>query len=186
MKPTLPFSACALACVSASALAAPHDGLLEGGDWSLLSRNYFLQTDYRTQPSPSGQSLREEWAQGFIADIRSGFTQGTLGLGFDAHAFLGVKLDGGRYRTVASRPGSSSAGSAAGSRYAIAATSAKWRPRVGVPRTDTRELATSRSSGAASRACAAIRTTLSRSSLAAACAAPPAITALRLPPVPGP
>lgn len=96
MKRILPLSVCVLACGSANALAAPHDGLLEGGDWSLLSRNYFLQTDYRTQPSPSGQSLRQEWAQGFIGDFRSGFTQGTLGLGFDAHAFLGVKLDGGR------------------------------------------------------------------------------------------
>jgi len=85
-----------LACAASQARAAPHDGLLDGAQWSLLGRNYFLQNDYRTQPSPIGQSLRQEWAQGFIADFRSGFTPGALGLGFDAHAFLGLKLDGGR------------------------------------------------------------------------------------------
>jgi imipenem/basic amino acid-specific outer membrane pore len=63
--------------------------------WSLLSRNYFLHSDFRS-PSPSGQSYRQEWAQGFIGDIRSGFTEGTLGLGVDAHGFVGLKLDGGR------------------------------------------------------------------------------------------
>lgn len=89
-----PLSCLALACATAS--AAPHDGMFEGADGSLLSRNYFLQTDYRTQPSPSGQSYRQEWAQGFIATFESGFTPGTIGLGFDAHAFLGIKLDGGR------------------------------------------------------------------------------------------
>lgn len=87
-------TALVLAC--ASATGAPHDGLLDGANWSLLSRNYFLQTDYRTDPSPSGQSYRQEWAQGFIANIESGFTPGTLGVGFDAHAFLGIKLDSGR------------------------------------------------------------------------------------------
>ena len=63
--------------------------------WSLLSRNYFLHSDFRS-PSASGQNYRQEWAQGFIGDIRSGFTEGTLGLGVDAHGFVGLKLDGGR------------------------------------------------------------------------------------------
>lgn len=63
--------------------------------WTLLSRNYFLHSDFRS-PSASGQNYRQEWAQGFIGDIRSGFTDGTLGLGIDAHGFVGLKLDGGR------------------------------------------------------------------------------------------
>lgn len=63
--------------------------------WSLLSRNYLLHSDYRT-PSGSGQSYRQEWAQGFIGEVRSGFTAGTVGLGVDAHGFVGLKLDGGR------------------------------------------------------------------------------------------
>lgn len=67
----------------------------EDAGWSLLGRNYFLHNDYRT-PSGSGQSYRQEWAQGFIGEVRSGFTDGTLGVGLDAHGFLGLKLDGGR------------------------------------------------------------------------------------------
>ncbi|CAM3619571.1 Porin-like protein NicP [Pseudomonas reidholzensis] len=63
--------------------------------WSLLSRNYLLHNDYRS-PTGSGQSYRQEWAQGFIGELRSGFTAGTVGVGIDAHAFLGLKLDGGR------------------------------------------------------------------------------------------
>jgi hypothetical protein len=63
--------------------------------WSLLSRNFFLHNDFRS-PSPSGQSYQQEWAQGFIAEVESGFTPGILGLGVDAHGFLGIKLDGGR------------------------------------------------------------------------------------------
>ena len=63
--------------------------------WSLLSRNYFLHSDFRA-PSASGQNYRQEWAQGFIGEVRSGFTAGTLGVGLDTHGFLGLKLDGGR------------------------------------------------------------------------------------------
>lgn len=63
--------------------------------WSLLSRNYFLHSDFRS-PSASGQNYRQEWAQGFIGEVRSGFTPGTVGVGIDAHGFLGLKLDGGR------------------------------------------------------------------------------------------
>jgi len=64
-----------------------------GGSWNLLLRNYFLHNDLRDRPGPSYQ---QEWAQGFIGNLRSGFTEGTLGLGLNAHAFLGIKLDGGR------------------------------------------------------------------------------------------
>ncbi|MFJ4156502.1 OprD family porin [Pseudomonas sp. NPDC089752] len=63
--------------------------------WSLLSRNYFLHSDFR-HPSASGQNYRQEWAQGFIGELRSGFTEGPVGVGIDAHGFLGLKLDGGR------------------------------------------------------------------------------------------
>lgn len=63
--------------------------------WSLLSRNFFLHNDYRT-PSGTGQNYRQEWAEGFIGELRSGFTEGTIGIGADAHGFIGLKLDGGR------------------------------------------------------------------------------------------
>jgi len=75
------------------ASAAEH-GLVEDSTLNVLSRNFFLHNDYRT--GHRDQSYRQEWAQGFIANFQSGFTQGQIGAGLDAHAFYGLKLDGGR------------------------------------------------------------------------------------------
>ncbi len=83
----------------APALAADAEqavqGLRDGASLELLSRNFFLSNDFRS-PSPSGKHYTQEWAQGFITHLESGFTPGTLGVGFDAHGFLGLKLDGGK------------------------------------------------------------------------------------------
>lgn len=62
---------------------------------SVLSRNFYLNSDYRS-PSPAGKNYKQEWAQGFIGAFESGFTPGTFGFGLDAHGFLGLKLDGGK------------------------------------------------------------------------------------------
>ncbi|MCD5975263.1 OprD family porin [Pseudomonas quasicaspiana] len=89
--------AAALALVGASQAmnaSAEDQGFLEDTTLNLLSRNFFLHNDYRT--GHNGQSYRQEWAQGFIANLKSGFTRGDLGVGIDAHAFYGLKLDGGR------------------------------------------------------------------------------------------
>ncbi|XXE96586.1 OprD family porin [Pseudomonas sp. D1-2] len=83
----------ALLTANAPALAAP--GLLEGASLEVLGRNFYLNSDYRS-PTPAGQSYKKEWAQGFIATFESGFTPGILGVGIDAHGFLGLKLDGGK------------------------------------------------------------------------------------------
>jgi hypothetical protein len=61
----------------------------------VLSRNFYLSNDYRS-PSPSGKNYKQEWAQGFIGTFSSGFTSGAVGFGIDAHAFAGLKLDGGK------------------------------------------------------------------------------------------
>lgn len=81
---------------AATALAdEPAQGFLDGATLDVLSRNFYLNSDYRS-PSPTGTSYKAEWAQGFISTFESGFTPGTLGVGLDAHAFLGLKLDGGK------------------------------------------------------------------------------------------
>ncbi|MED7666501.1 OprD family porin [Pseudomonas moraviensis subsp. stanleyae] len=61
----------------------------------VLLRNFYLSNDYRS-PTPSGKNYKQEWAQGFIGKFSSGFTDGTIGFGIDAHAFAGLKLDGGK------------------------------------------------------------------------------------------
>ncbi|WP_373568802.1 OprD family porin [Pseudomonas sp. efr-133-TYG-103a] len=83
-------------CKLMAATADEEHGFLADTSLNVLARNFFLENDYRT--GHSGQSYRQEWAQGFIANLQSGFTQGTLGLGVDAHAFYGLKLDSGRGR----------------------------------------------------------------------------------------
>lgn len=57
----------------------------------LEMKNYYFSRDFR-DGFPS-QSKREEWAQGFQLNLKSGYTEGPVGLGVDAIGMLGIKLD---------------------------------------------------------------------------------------------
>ncbi|WP_236168769.1 OprD family porin [Pseudomonas atacamensis] len=70
-------------------------GFFDDAKSDVLLRNFYLSNDYRS-PTPSGKNYKQEWAQGFIGNFSSGFTEGTVGFGIDAHAFAGLKLDGGK------------------------------------------------------------------------------------------
>lgn len=70
-------------------------GFFDDAKSDVLLRNFYLSNDYRS-PTPSGKNYKQEWAQGFIGNFSSGFTEGTIGFGIDAHAFAGLKLDGGK------------------------------------------------------------------------------------------
>lgn len=67
-------------------------GFIEDSKGNLVFENYYFDRDFRDGP---GQSQAQEWAQGFILDIRSGFTEGPVGFGVDAIGQLGIKLDSG-------------------------------------------------------------------------------------------
>lgn len=100
LKLALPFWVTVLFVGSAGAALADEStqkpqGFLDGASLSVLSRNFYLNSDYRS-PSPAGKNYKQEWAQGFIGAFESGFTPGTFGFGLDAHGFLGLKLDGGK------------------------------------------------------------------------------------------
>src|SRR3990167_2035204 len=69
-------------------------GFIEDSSLQLLNKNYFFYRDFRNNPSDR-QNYRKEWAHGISAMYESGFTQGTVGFGVDAHAMLGLKLDSG-------------------------------------------------------------------------------------------
>ena len=77
-------------------LPAYAEGFLEDSQASLKAQNFYLNRDFRED---AGISKREEWAQGFILDFRSGYTPGTLGFGVDALGMLGLKLDSGPGRS---------------------------------------------------------------------------------------
>ncbi|WP_425930149.1 OprD family porin [Pseudomonas sp. NyZ201] len=90
IKTLLTLSPC-LATGTASAA-----GFIEDSKASLQTSNYYFNRDFR---DGAGQSKREEWAQGFMLDLRSGYSQGTIGFGLDAMAMLGLKLDSSPDRT---------------------------------------------------------------------------------------
>jgi hypothetical protein len=60
---------------------------------SLEARNFYFNRDFRQ--AGASQSKREEWAQGFILRMDSGYTEGTVGFGIDTIGMLGFKLDSG-------------------------------------------------------------------------------------------
>ncbi|SDI21366.1 outer membrane porin, OprD family, partial [Pseudomonas benzenivorans] len=59
---------------------------------SVEARNFYFNRDFR---EGSGQAKQEEWAQGFLLRMESGYTEGTVGVGVDALATYGIKLDSG-------------------------------------------------------------------------------------------
>lgn len=60
-------------------------------------RNFYYNSDNRQDGA--GQSKQDEWAQGFLLRVESGYTEGTVGFGVDALGLLGVKLDSSPDRT---------------------------------------------------------------------------------------
>ncbi|MGM3422328.1 OprD family porin [Pseudomonas benzopyrenica] len=80
-------------------------GFLEDSKLRLQLRNVYFNENFRDEQglnaraAATAKSERTEWAQGFLLDYRSGFTQGTVGFGLDALGLLGVRLDSGRGRS---------------------------------------------------------------------------------------
>ena len=64
---------------------------LDDSKASVELRNFYMNRDFRE--SGASQSKADEWAQGFIMKIESGYTDGPVGFGLDAVGLLGVKLD---------------------------------------------------------------------------------------------
>ncbi|MBK4990707.1 OprD family porin [Pseudomonas sp. S36] len=76
---------------AAQADDSPAQGFVEGSSLNLNLRNaYFNRDNHNT-----GVRDKREWGQGAVARFESGYTPGTVGFGLDAHAMLGLKLDGG-------------------------------------------------------------------------------------------
>ncbi|MCT2378443.1 OprD family porin, partial [Pseudomonas aeruginosa] len=67
-------------------------GFVEGSTLNGFLRNYYFARDNHDAPSRRDQ---REWAQGLMLSFRSGYTDTPIGIGLDAHAFYGLRLDGG-------------------------------------------------------------------------------------------
>ncbi|NBA97556.1 OprD family porin [Pseudomonas sp. R5(2019)] len=66
-------------------------GFVEDSKASLLARNFFSNADNRS--GAADPNYTQEWGQGFILNVQSGFTQGPVGFGVDAIGQLGIRLD---------------------------------------------------------------------------------------------
>ncbi|MEH6367311.1 MAG: OprD family porin [Pseudomonas marincola] len=92
----LPAHLLSLAVSAALLSPAAHAEFIKDSSGTLTANNIYLNRDFR---EGTGQNKREEWAQGFIFDIQSGYTEGTVGFGVDALGLLGIKLDSSPDRT---------------------------------------------------------------------------------------
>lgn len=72
-------------------------GFLADSKLTVNARNMYMQRDNRA--SGATKNYGEEWAQGFIGSLQSGFTQGTVGFGVDVLGMYAFKLDTGDGRT---------------------------------------------------------------------------------------
>ncbi len=70
-------------------------GFLEDSSAKVESRTVYFNRDFRDghTSNEQGASKRDESAQGFILNLQSGYTEGTVGFGVDALGMLGLKLD---------------------------------------------------------------------------------------------
>jgi hypothetical protein len=81
------------AFIAMSAGGSVHaEGFVDDAKASLALRNFYFNGDNRSHDTNPRQ---EEWGQGFLLNLQSGFTQGTVGFGVDAVGMLGLRLDGG-------------------------------------------------------------------------------------------
>nr|WP_314613896.1 OprD family porin [uncultured Pseudomonas sp.] len=75
-------------------------GFVQDSRANLDFRNLYFDRDFR-QPGgnpANGQSQAREWGQAAVLSLQSGFTEGPFGLGIDALAMTGLKLDSVRDR----------------------------------------------------------------------------------------
>jgi imipenem/basic amino acid-specific outer membrane pore len=116
---TLPFAGLALSGVSLATPGAESAqqqarGFLEDSTWSVLNRTLYDNREYRHGASNSGarnaykpraarNGYAEEWGYGLMGEFRSGFTQGLIGVGLDAHAYHAQQLDSGGGRAGKAR-----------------------------------------------------------------------------------
>ncbi|MBM7060934.1 OprD family porin [Pseudomonas sp. UL073] len=76
-----------------------HAEFIKDSKGTLELRNFYFNRDFRQDTPVPAQSKQEEWAQGFIMRLESGFTEGSIGVGLDALGQLGLKLDSSPDRT---------------------------------------------------------------------------------------
>lgn len=75
-------------------LSSQAAGFAEDAKVTLGLRNFYINRNFVDPDFSQGKA--EEWTQSFILDVRSGFSQGTVGFGLDVLGMSAFKLDGGK------------------------------------------------------------------------------------------
>ncbi|WP_053156688.1 OprD family porin [Pseudomonas sp. Pf153] len=94
LNPIQPFYTPLGAALGLSLIGLPsaHADFIADSKGSLEARNFYFNRDFR---QTGARDKAEEWAQGFLLRMESGYTAGTIGFGLDALAMAGFKLDSG-------------------------------------------------------------------------------------------
>lgn len=95
--------AVALAVTGTALVAAPtlvSAAFIEDSTATLGFRNFYMNQDFK---HGDGKDAKE-WLQAFILDYKSGFTEGTVGVGLDLYGASAHVLDSGPYRTPNAAP----------------------------------------------------------------------------------
>lgn len=79
------------------------NGIIEDTSFNIFNRVLYMNRDFRNGPNSASTSAnpagyREETGLGIRLLLESGFTQGLIGVGFDAHSLSSIKIDSGRGR----------------------------------------------------------------------------------------
>ena len=79
------------------------NGFIEDSSFNIFNRVLYMNRDFRNGPNGASTSAnpagyREETGLGIRLLYESGFTQGTVGVGVDAHSLSSIKIDSGRGR----------------------------------------------------------------------------------------
>lgn len=104
--PRLLAVAVALAATGPTLAADQPSGFVEGSSLDILNRNQYVHYNLRNNHDETtddgttdAQNYQEEWGHGVWVEYESGFTEGPVGFGVDAQAYLGIRLDSGEGTT---------------------------------------------------------------------------------------
>jgi hypothetical protein len=93
MKVKAGLTCAALGALVSSVSTSASAEFLKDSKATLSMRNLYVNGDNRDGTASPSKS--EEWAQGFMLNYQSGFTEGTVGFGLDLLSLTGVTLDTG-------------------------------------------------------------------------------------------
>ncbi len=79
-------------CIATLLPTLANADFIEDSSVSLTARNFYLDRNF-TDPEVTSPAAKQ-WVQGFILNAKSGYTEGTVGLGLDVYAGAGFNLWG--------------------------------------------------------------------------------------------